>query len=124
MHIHGLHHYTLRCEPSQLEVLKEFYEKVLNLHPGARPGLRFDGFWLYAGGQPTVHLYASGQVESGRTALDHIAFKATGLEETRERLARLGVAFTEAPVPDWPMHQVFIHDPTGLRIELAFDVSP
>jgi hypothetical protein len=38
----------------------------------------------------------------------------------REHLGALGVPFTEAPVPGWDMHQLFLHDPRGLKIELTF----
>ena len=124
MQVSGLYHYTLRCDPSQLQALKDFYEQALGLVPGARPQLRFDGYWLYANGQPLVHLYASGAVPAGgKTALDHIAFRGIDLEARRERLARLGIESQEAPVPDWPLHQLFIHDPTGLRIELTFELG-
>jgi hypothetical protein len=33
------------------------------------------------------------------------------------------VASTEAPVPGWPLHQVFVHDPKGLKIEMTFDLT-
>jgi len=26
-------------------------------------------------------------------------------------------------VPGWPLHQIFLTDPVGLRIELTFDIS-
>lgn len=124
MQVSGLFHYTLRCDESQLQTLKDFYERALGLVPGARPQLRFPGWWLYANGQPLVHLYASGEVPpGGRTALDHIAFSGVDLQATRKRLAGHGIDFTEAPVPGWPLHQVFIFDPTGLRIELTFGLE-
>jgi len=39
---------------------------------------------------------------------------------SRQRLSERGVAFREAPVPGFPMHQIFVHDPAGLMIELTF----
>jgi catechol 2,3-dioxygenase-like lactoylglutathione lyase family enzyme len=124
MTIEALHHFTLRCDEPDLQALAAFYEGVLGLQRGDRPSLRFDGLWLYAGGQPIVHLYASGRAPSPEaTALDHISFRASGLEATRARLGALGVAFTEAPVPGWPLHQVFVRDPLGLKIELTFDLA-
>jgi catechol 2,3-dioxygenase-like lactoylglutathione lyase family enzyme len=52
--------------------------------------------------------------------VDHISFRSRGLVEMREHLAAQGVTFAEAPVPGWPLHQVFVHDPRGLKIEMTF----
>ena len=54
MALNGLNHYTIR--PADLERTKDFYTEVLGLEIGYRPPLGFDGYWLYCGGQPTVHL--------------------------------------------------------------------
>lgn len=122
--VQGLHHFTLRCDADDLERLRDFYASALGLEPGARPSLRFDGYWLYAAGQPMVHLYASGRAPSVEAvALDHVAFRASGLAAARSRLDAAGIAYTEAPVPGWTLHQVFIRDPLGLKIELTFDLA-
>lgn len=122
--VDGLHHFTLRCDAEDLEVLKDFYRRALGLVPGARPALKYAGYWLYASGQPLVHLYASGRAPSPEAvALDHVSFRARGLAESRRRLSAEGIAFTEAPVPGWTLHQVFIRDPLGLKIELTFDLA-
>ncbi len=124
MKIAGLHHYTLRCDAGQLESLRDFYAGVLGLVVGRRPDLRFSGYWLYAGDRPVVHLYASGAPEADQpNALDHVAFEASGLVAVRARLDALGIAYSEAPVPGFEMHQLFVHDPTGLKLELNFDLS-
>jgi catechol 2,3-dioxygenase-like lactoylglutathione lyase family enzyme len=52
--------------------------------------------------------------------LDHISFRAQGLDQTREHLRANGIAFDEAPVPEWPIHQLFLRDPKGIKIELTF----
>jgi catechol 2,3-dioxygenase-like lactoylglutathione lyase family enzyme len=123
MQVSGLFHFTLCCDEAALPALKAFYERALGLEAGPRPALRFPGWWLYANGQALVHLYASGAIPpGGRTALNHIAFRGVDLQATRARLAAQGIEFTEAPVPGWPLHQLFMHDPTGLRIEITFDV--
>ena len=31
-----------------------------------------------------------------------------------------GVPFDEAPIPGWDIHQLFLRDPRGLRIEMTF----
>jgi hypothetical protein len=30
------------------------------------------------------------------------------------------VPFTEAPIPGWQIHQLFLRDPRGLKIEMTF----
>lgn len=122
--VHGLHHFTLRCDADDLDGLRDFYARALGLTPGARPDLRFAGYWLYASGQPVVHLYASGRAPCPEAvALDHISFRATGLAATRNRLDAAGIGYTEAPVPGWTLHQLFIRDPLGLKLELTFDLT-
>ncbi len=40
--------------------------------------------------------------------------------EMRAHLGALGVPFAEAPIPGWAIHQLFLHDPRGLKIEMTF----
>lgn len=123
MPVSALHHYTIRCTPDELPPLLDFYTRVMRLEAGARPEIPAPGAWLYADGQPIVHLFAH-LAAPGTAAdtgpLDHISFRARGLEEMREHLAREGVAYTEAPIPGWDIHQLFLHDPRGLKIEMTF----
>ncbi len=124
MNIKGLHHYTIRCDTEELGLLEAFYTGVLGLQIGARPELRFSGRWLYADGSPIAHLYASGKIpNAGNTAIDHIAFAASELVKTRQYLCAHDVPFTEAPVVGFPLHQVFVYDPVGTKLELTFDLN-
>lgn len=121
----ALHHFTIRCTPDELPPLVDFYKRVMRLEVGARPVIPAPGAWLYAEGQPIVHLYAHLQTPEAATDpvtghVDHISFRSHGLKEMREHLDALGVPFTEAPVPGWDMHQLFLHDTRGLKIELTF----
>ncbi|RYF34653.1 MAG: hypothetical protein EOO26_03710 [Comamonadaceae bacterium] len=139
--IGGIAHITLLCTPSQLASVQAFYEEAIGLAPGARPGFDFPGAWLYAGKQPIVHLaavlqgVASTVIASSRAALpggglatgsiDHVALCATGtVAESRQKLSSLGIPFTEAPVPGFPLHQIFLNDPLGVKIELNFELAP
>jgi catechol 2,3-dioxygenase-like lactoylglutathione lyase family enzyme len=123
--VSGLNHYTIRCAASELPVLDDFYTRVLGLQKGRRPDIPAPGTWLYADGQPIVHLYAVlDRPEPAATPvtgpLDHISFRSRNLDDTRAHLRAQGIAYTEAPIPGWPIHQVFLHDPKGLKIELTF----
>jgi catechol 2,3-dioxygenase-like lactoylglutathione lyase family enzyme len=97
---------------------------VIGLEAGARPDIPAPGHWLYSQGQAIVHLYAIGeQKDVGTGPLDHIAFSASGLDEMRASLRAMDIAFDEAPVPGWPLHQVFLRDPSGLKVELTFSLN-
>ena len=126
MPVTGLHHYTLRCTPADLEPLHAFYTRCIGLTVGPRPVMTAPGHWLYSGGQPIVHLYAildeASPQDGGAVTgpLDHVSFRARELDATRASFAEQGLPFDEAPVPGWPLHQVFVRDPKGIKIELTF----
>jgi catechol 2,3-dioxygenase-like lactoylglutathione lyase family enzyme len=125
MPVTALHHFTIRCTPDELPPLVDFYTRVIRLQVGARPEIPAPGAWLYADGQPIVHLYAHLAQPDAPTQpvtghVDHISFRSHGLQEMREHLRAMNVNFTEAPIPGWDIHQVFLHDPRGLKIELTF----
>lgn len=125
MPVTALHHYTIRCTPEELPPLMDFYTRVMRLEAGRRPEIPAPGAWLYAGGQPIVHLYAhlsraDEPVQPPTGPLDHIAFRSQGLDKMRKHLAAQGVAFAEAPIPGWDLHQLFLQDPLGLKIEMTF----
>jgi catechol 2,3-dioxygenase-like lactoylglutathione lyase family enzyme len=140
MGIEKIDHYSVRA--TDLERTIKFYGDALGLEPGYRPPFRFPGAWLYAAAQPgepegkaIVHLIG---VDSGGAAaaaeylgeqhgaangaggFDHIAFAASGFADMRARLERHGIAFRERTVPGTEQHQMFIHDPDGVKIELNF----
>ncbi len=119
MPLTALDHYTIRT--SDLDRSVRFYAEILGLESGARPPFRFPGAWLYCDGRPVVHLAQRGQKAGGETgAIDHLAFRADGLADFTRHLAERGVAFDESDVPGLGLHQVFLRDPDGVRIEVNF----
>jgi catechol 2,3-dioxygenase-like lactoylglutathione lyase family enzyme len=125
MPVTALHHFTIRCTPAELPPLLDFYTRVLRLEAGARPEIPAPGAWLYAEGQPIVHLFAhlataDAPPQPPPGHVDHISFRAHGLREMRAHLRALDVPFAEAPIPGWDIHQLFLHDPRGLKIEMTF----
>ena len=79
-----------------LEATRAFYTDALGLTVGPRPPFRFAGYWLYAGDVAVVHLAdrqraGAATADGGTGPLDHVAFAATGLAETIERLRANGV---------------------------------
>jgi catechol 2,3-dioxygenase-like lactoylglutathione lyase family enzyme len=126
MEIAGLDHVTIRCRPSAVPAMVEFYRQALGIEPGARPDFAFPGAWLWLHGRPVVHIAArlpeDGGPPPGPGPIDHVAFRGRGLEAARARLGAAGLAFEEAPVPGFPLHQLFLRDPAGARLELTFEV--
>jgi catechol 2,3-dioxygenase-like lactoylglutathione lyase family enzyme len=129
MPLRGLHHYTLR--PVDLEATKDFYVDLLGLEVGHRPPLGFHGYWLYTGGEPTVHLIGPREADrdlptraaGGTGLLDHIAFSCTGLAAMKAKLAGRGVEYGERVVPRDGQIQLFIRGPNGVQVELNFPDS-
>ncbi|NCY25684.1 MAG: glyoxalase [Alphaproteobacteria bacterium] len=127
MPLEGLNHYTIR--PFDLERTRSFYVDLLGLEVGYRPPLGFEGYWLYCGGNPTVHLIGPRpQREAGwpervvgpTGLLDHIAFSCTGLAEMKARLGASGVTFEERVIPRDKQTQLFLYDPDGVAVELNY----
>ncbi len=122
--VSAIHHYTIGCAPTDLPVLFAFYTGTLGLRDGYRPDLRHPGYWLYAGEHAIVHLNALLTATPPRLGpVDHIALKAHGLAATREGLRHAQVPFSETPLRGTRLHQLFLQDPLGLRVELNFDVD-
>ncbi len=124
MAIAGLNHFNIIASPQLITEVRDFYVEVIGLTEGWRPDFDFDGYWLYAGDAPIVHLMASEDLAepSERTTgyLDHIALTASDLETTEQRLATLGQTYDKKTVPGFNITQLFLHDPIGLGIELNF----
>ncbi|MBN1239380.1 MAG: VOC family protein [Gammaproteobacteria bacterium] len=132
MPLKKMEHYLVLTD--DLEATRRFYCDVLGMTEGFRPQLDFPGYWLYLGDTPCIHVgdwdaYAVWTREvgipisaraAGTGPLDHIAFNATGFDETVERLERLGIGMSRNELDDIGLKQLFIRDPNGLMIELNF----
>ena len=103
--------------------MRGFYAAVFGLEDGPRPAFPFPGHWLYGGGRPIVHLagkLAQRPAAGNANGFDHISFQGLDLDGMRARLDGLGIPFAEVPVPGFPLHQIFLRDPQGLRLEVTF----
>ena len=113
-----------------LEATRDFYVGVLGLEDGYRPPFPFAGHWIYLGDRAVVHVAENrgylhtrerdGAQDADTGPIDHIAFEATGLRNMIARLEEHGIAAQHRTVPDLDLHQVFVHDPNGVRIELNY----
>lgn len=135
MPLTDLDHYLVLAD--NMEATRNFYVEMLGLTEGDRPRFGFPGYWLYLGDEPCVHIatrnldsddaasrYLSRSSEDAAVAstgaIDHLAFRGTGLIEIRERLLAGGFPFNERQVDREGRYQLFFDDPNGVKIELNF----
>ena len=128
MKVTGLDHRGIRT--ADLEASRHFYEDLLGLEQGHRPGaLVTKGYWLYAGDVPIIHLIedSDGSTGSAGTRREelvdaggqmHIALTVENGRTVVERLIKANVRYWDRLFRDPVMYQVFIEDPNGLLIEL------
>lgn len=142
MPIGKLDHYSIRT--LDLEASRRFYTEVMGFEVGYRPEFKFPGLWLYNGvtypeTTGVVHIIGvdpnnpEGLKEylgdrdlaslNGTGTVDHMAFRATGVVEMRQRLQQCSVPCRERTVPSLQLHQVFFEDPSGVTIELNYPGS-
>lgn len=123
MAVVGLDHYAILS--SDPERTTKFYTGVVGLEVGHRPELSFPGVWLYAGGEPIVHVIFDKDIPSRETgAVDHLALKATGsVDQTLAVLKRNNVEFSMRVLERTGVTQVFFRDPDNVGVELNFAPS-
>jgi catechol 2,3-dioxygenase-like lactoylglutathione lyase family enzyme len=106
---------------------------------GPHPDFGFPVHWMYIGGVDVVHIgpnarhageaqrkylgRTSQDAGAGTGAIDHIAFRATGLAAMVRHLREERVEFTQRQANGQALVQLFFHDPNGIKIELNFDAA-
>jgi glyoxylase I family protein len=119
-----LNHFNITAPAALLEAIRDFYCDTVGLVQGARPPLRNDGYWLYAGGRAILHLSAAGEGEERlthvRSTIDHVAFTCADFPAMRARLDALGIRYRDSTVPAMRLRQIFFQDPAGNGVELNF----
>lgn len=137
-----LNHYSIRT--TDIDACRDFYSQVLGLTVGPRPAFPFPGAWMYRGdhgdyANAVVHIigidrqktdglqgYLGAREETGLQgsgAVDHIAFNADGLASMLAHLNACAVSFRERSVPGIGLHQLFLHDPLGIMVELNYSAA-
>jgi catechol 2,3-dioxygenase-like lactoylglutathione lyase family enzyme len=116
-----LHHVAIRTQ--DVAATNRFYVDVLGMREVERPPLGFPGSWL-AIDRTMIHVMGG---ERGRTdaprggAVDHIALRAVGFEEFKDRLGAHGIEYRESGIATAGLRQLFVRDPNGIVVELNFD---
>ena len=108
---------------ARLSAMVAWYADVLGLQAGDRPAFPFPGAWLYLGGAAVIHLVGveDAPVSGGDIALEHIAFRATGMEGFLQKLKDLGLPYQLNRIDSIGVTQVNIHDPDGNHIHVDFE---
>jgi catechol 2,3-dioxygenase-like lactoylglutathione lyase family enzyme len=134
MPVSHIEHFLVAAD--DIDATRDWYAGVLGMQRGPHPDFGFPVHWMYVDGVDIVHIGPSakmaGEIQRkylGRTsqdsgagtgALDHIAFRATGLKQMLEHLRALGIAFTQRRANGQALFQLFLLDPNGIKIELNY----
>ena len=101
MPLSHIEHFLVQTE--SIEKTRDWYVRVLGMQVGPNPDFKFPVCWLYLGGKDIVHITEGGakvsenrkkyvgqesQATHGTGVLDHIAFRATGLQRDAGAPAR------------------------------------
>jgi catechol 2,3-dioxygenase-like lactoylglutathione lyase family enzyme len=119
-----LDHVNVRT--ANLDAMTAWYGRILGMAPGPRPGFGFPGAWLYADGNPIIHLVgvdAQPGADPADVRLEHFAIAATGLKAMLARLAAEGERHRLNPIRDFGILQVNVWDPDGNHIHVDFDIA-
>jgi catechol 2,3-dioxygenase-like lactoylglutathione lyase family enzyme len=122
-----------------IDATRDWYARVLGMTSGPHPDFGFPVHWMYLGGVDVVHIGPSAKMAGaiqkqylGRTsqgtgqgtgAIDHIAFRATGLRAMLEHLRNEKIKFTQRRANGQALFQLFFHDPNGIKIELNYEAA-
>ena len=134
MPISHIEHFLVASD--DVDATRDWYARVLGMKSGPHPDFGFPVHWMYVDDIDIVHIGPSakqaGDIQKkylGRTsqksdegtgALDHIAFRATGLRQMLEHLKREKVPFSQRRASGQALFQLFLYDPNGIKIELNY----
>ena len=138
MAISHIEHFLVAAD--DIDATRDWYARVLGMRSGPHPDFGFPVHWMYLGEVDVVHIGPSAKMAGenqkkylGRTsqggvgagnegtgAIDHIAFRATGLRQMLEHLRAEKVSFTQRRANGQALFQLFFFDPNGIKIELNY----
>jgi catechol 2,3-dioxygenase-like lactoylglutathione lyase family enzyme len=119
MPAHTMSHFTILTK--NVAATEAFYGELLGLKSGYRPPISRPGVWLYAGEQPVLHVIDPVEMpKQPGGVLDHMAFNATGLNETVAKLKQRGIDYVLYQQGGTGTWQMFFHDVNGAKVELNF----
>jgi catechol 2,3-dioxygenase-like lactoylglutathione lyase family enzyme len=119
--LRGMDHFTVLT--SDCDKTQAFYE-LIGLRVGPRPpDLGGTGLWLYSGDKPILHVIKKSEMpEDTAGMLDHMAFRATGMDRAIAMLKEHDIPWRMRRLNDpFGVWQMFFKDPFGANVELDFD---
>jgi catechol 2,3-dioxygenase-like lactoylglutathione lyase family enzyme len=137
MPLSHIEHFLVAAD--DIDATRDWYARVLGMRSGPHPEFSFPVHWMYLGEVDVVHIGPSAKNASenqkkylGRTsqasaqgtgAVDHIAFRATGLRDMIAHLQKEKIDFQQRRANGQALFQLFFLDPNGIKIELNFDAA-
>ena len=137
MPLSHIEHFLVAAD--DIDATRDWYARVLGMRSGPHPDFGFPVHWMYLGDTDVVHIGPSARAAGenqkkylGRTsqdegagtgAVDHIAFRATGLRAMLQHLEKEKIAFTRRRANGQALFQLFFYDPNGIKIELNYDAA-
>lgn len=111
-----------------LDKMVTWYAEVLGLRSGPRPDFPVPGAWLYLNETCVLHLIEAdpppaAYAEGESLRMEHIAFRAEGMDEFILQLDARGVEYKLFPFEALDIVLVFIRDPDGNRIHVDFPAA-
>ena len=135
MPLSHIEHFLVAAD--DIDATRDWYARVLGMKSGPHPEFGFPVHWMYLGDVDIVHIGPSAKMAGenqkkylGRTsqggtagtgAIDHIAFRATGLQDMMRHLRAQDVPFSQRRANGQALFQLFFFDPNGIKIELNYD---
>ena len=122
--LRALGHVTVRS--ADFDRTERFYCDLLGMRPGPRPAIPVPGRWFYVGEVAVLHVLPriAGEPDAQRGvpngAIDHFALEADGLPAFERRLQAAGQPYDLRRLADGETWRIFLTDPDGARVELAF----
>src|SRR5438067_4059130 len=137
MPVSHIEHFLVAAD--DIDATRDWYSRVLGMTSGPHPDFGFPVHWMYVGGVDIVHIGPSAKQagdiqrkylgrtsqksEEGTGALDHIAFRATGLRAMLEHLKREKIAFSQRRANGRALFQLFLYAPNRIKIELNYEAA-
>src|SRR5690348_10418921 len=132
-----IEHFLIAAD--DIDATRDWYARVLGMRSGPHPDFGFPVHWMYLGELDVVHIGPSAKSAGenqkkylGRTsqdqgagtgAIDHIAFRATGLRAMMAQLEKEKITFSRRRANGQALFQLFFYDPNGIKIELNYDAA-
>ncbi len=124
MRVSGLNHFNITASPPLIEQVKQFYLDIIGLTIGPRAHLDHEGYWLYAGEVPILHLSACQNIEqvalSQKGYFNHISLSCVGLQAAIAKMIATQTPYQLIQLSDIHQTQIFLKDPADIGVELTF----